>query len=59
VLQLLGRGKSTREIAQLLGLSVKTIETHRARLMQALGLGTMNALMHFAVRLELEGTPKP
>ncbi len=50
VLRLVAVGKSTREIALQLGLSPKTVETHRARLMQALGLRGINALMHFAVR---------
>lgn len=50
VLRLLGRGKTTKEIAVLLGVSGKTVETHRARLMQALGLSSSHALMHFAVR---------
>jgi DNA-binding NarL/FixJ family response regulator len=49
VLRMVGRGKTTKEIAQLLGLSAKTVETHRARLMQTLGLRSCNALMHFAV----------
>ena len=53
VLQLLGRGKSTKEIAALMGLSVKTVETHRSRLMQALELSNINALLHYAVRHEL------
>jgi DNA-binding NarL/FixJ family response regulator len=50
VLRMIGRGKSTKEIAQLMGLSTKTVETHRARLMQALDLRGINALTHFAVR---------
>jgi len=50
VLRLVGRGKSTKEIAQILGLSTKTVETHRARLMLTLGLHGINALTHFAVR---------
>lgn len=54
VLQLLGRGKSTKEIAALMGLSVKTVETHRSRLMQTLELNNINALMHYAVRHELQ-----
>src|SRR3546814_4568822 len=44
VLELIGRGKSTKEIASLMGISVKTVETHRARLMQSLGLYGTNAL---------------
>jgi DNA-binding NarL/FixJ family response regulator len=50
VLRLVGRGKTTKEIAQVLGLSAKTVETHRARMMQTLGLRGINALTHFAVR---------
>lgn len=50
VLRLIGRGKSTKEIAQVLGVGVKTVETHRGRLMQALGVRGIGALTHFAVR---------
>lgn len=50
VLRMVGRGKSTKEIAQLMALSPKTVETHRARLMQVLGLRGISALTHFAVR---------
>lgn len=55
VLTLIGKGKSTKEIAQLLGVSVKTVETHRARLMQSLGLYGTNALMRTALRWGLDG----
>jgi DNA-binding NarL/FixJ family response regulator len=54
VLRLVGRGKSTKEIASLLGIGSKTVETHRSRLMQALNLPNTHALMHFAVRAILE-----
>ena len=53
VLRLVGRGKSTKEIASLMGVSPKTIETHRARLMNALGLHGSNSLTHYAVRAGL------
>ncbi|MBL6750911.1 MAG: response regulator transcription factor [Nevskia sp.] len=56
VLRLIGRGKSTKEIAALMGVSPKTVETHRARLMQALGLHGTNALTHYAVRVGLHLT---
>lgn len=55
VLRLIGRGKSTKEIASLLGIGNKTVETHRARLMQALSLSNTHSLMHFAVRTVLDG----
>ncbi len=55
VLQMIARGKSTKEIAQLMGISTKTVETHRARMMDALGLYGTNALMRYAIRTGLEG----
>lgn len=54
VLQLVGRGKSTKEIAALMGVSTKTVETHRLRLMQALDLNNINALIHYATRYQVE-----
>jgi DNA-binding NarL/FixJ family response regulator len=54
VLQLIARGKSTKEIGSLMGVSVKTVETHRARLMQSLGLYGTNALMRYAIRIGLD-----
>lgn len=54
VLTLIGKGKSTKEIAGLLGVSVKTVETHRARLMSTLGLYGTNALMRTALRWGLD-----
>jgi DNA-binding NarL/FixJ family response regulator len=56
VLRLIGRGKTTKEVAQLMGLSPKTVETHRTRLMQALGLRGITALTHFAVRAGPHGS---
>lgn len=50
VLNLIGSGISTREIAQRLNLSVKTIETHRAHLKTKLNLGSASQLVQFCVR---------
>ena len=50
VLRLIGRGKSTKEIALMMGIGSKTVETHRARLMNALGLRGSSSLTHYAVR---------
>ena len=55
VLRLIARGRSTKEIAQLMGISTKTVETHRARMMETLGLHGTNALMRYAIRNGLEG----
>ncbi len=50
VFQLIGQGRSTKEIAQRLHLSVKTVEVHRANIKEKLGLKTAPELVHFAVR---------
>ena len=50
VMQLIARGRSTKEIAGIMGVSVKTVETHRARMMQTLGVRGSSALMHYAIR---------
>ncbi|HWB98049.1 MAG TPA: response regulator transcription factor [Bryobacteraceae bacterium] len=50
ILQLVAEGKSSKEIADLLSLSVYTVETHRARLMQKLNLRGIPELILYAVR---------
>jgi DNA-binding NarL/FixJ family response regulator len=50
VLQLVAEGKSSKEIANLLDLSVYTVETHRARVMQKLNLRGIPELILYAVR---------
>jgi DNA-binding NarL/FixJ family response regulator len=50
VFQLIGRGKGTRDIAELLHLSVKTVEVHRANLKKKLELKTAHDLVHYAIR---------
>ncbi|MGH8280173.1 MAG: response regulator transcription factor [Gammaproteobacteria bacterium] len=51
VLRLLARGKSTKEIALALNLSIKTIESHRAELMERLHIANAAALVRYAARL--------
>lgn len=53
VLQLVAEGKSSNEIAELLFLSVKTIETYRSRLMQKLGIKDKAGLIKFAINHNL------
>ena len=53
VLRLLAQGHSYREAAEHLGVSVKTIETHRKRLVDKLGLKSRAALFRFAVEVGL------
>ena len=50
ILRLIVRGKSTREMAAGLGLSVKTVETHRAHIMKRLQIFDVAGLVLFAVR---------
>ena len=50
VLQLVAEGKSNKEIASLLNLSVYTVETHRAKIMQKLNLKGVPKLILYAVR---------
>ena len=50
VVQLLAEGKSTKEVASHLDLSVKTAETHRSNIMRKLGLHSISELVLYAVR---------
>lgn len=50
ILQLIAEGKSNKEIAGMLNLSVYTVETHRANLMEKLGLKSVPELILYAVR---------
>jgi DNA-binding NarL/FixJ family response regulator len=50
ILQLVVEGQSSAEIANLLSLSSKTVETYRSRLMQKLGIGDLPGLVKFAVK---------
>jgi DNA-binding NarL/FixJ family response regulator len=55
VLQLLAEGKSNKEVANALGISVKTVETHRANIMHKLGLHSMTELVRYAMRNKITG----
>lgn len=50
VLQLIAEGKSTKDIASLLFISVKTAESHRTRLMQKLDIHETASLVRYAIR---------
>lgn len=49
ILQLLAEGKGTKEIAFCLGISAKTVETHRERLMERLGIHDLAGLVRYAM----------
>jgi len=50
ILQLLAEGKSNKDVARILKLSVKTVETHRKQLMERLGIHDIAGLVRFAIR---------
>lgn len=54
ILRQIGSGLSTKEIAADLGISVKTVETHRARMMESLGCRRANDLVLLAARHQQE-----
>jgi DNA-binding NarL/FixJ family response regulator len=53
ILQLIAEGKSTKEIAHSLGLSVKTVETHRMQIMDRLDIHDVPGLVRYAIRAGL------
>jgi DNA-binding NarL/FixJ family response regulator len=58
VLQLIAEGRSTKEIAQKLELGIKTVETHRAQLMERLDLHDIAGVVRYAIRhglVDVEG----
>lgn len=57
VFQMLVRGVSVSDIAGELNLSVKTVSTHKARLMEKLGLPSQAALIHYALKHRLTDDP--
>ncbi|MGH8328604.1 MAG: response regulator [Steroidobacteraceae bacterium] len=48
--QLLAEGKSNKEVAAALGITVKTAETHRGNIMRKCGFGSLAALVRYAIR---------
>jgi two-component system, NarL family, response regulator NreC len=51
VLQLVAEGKTTKEVAAVLGISVKTAESHRSRIMEKLDIHETASLVRYAIRL--------
>src|SRR5215212_7470118 len=49
VLRLIAEGRTTKQIAHELGISVKTVETHRAQLMERLGIRDVAGLVRYAI----------
>lgn len=53
IVQLIAEGKSTKEVAQVLGISVKTAETHRTNLMRKLDLHSVTDIVRYAIRHQI------
>jgi DNA-binding NarL/FixJ family response regulator len=56
IVRLLADGKSNKEIATQLGITVRTVETHRAKIMLKLDLHSLADLIHYAIRQGLHKT---
>ena len=50
ILQLLAEGKTAKEVGALLGISARTVETHKYELMRVVGIKTSAELVHFAIK---------
>lgn len=53
IIRLLAQAKGNKEIAAELGIAVRTVETHRAKVMLKLGLHSLAELIHYAIRNEI------
>jgi DNA-binding NarL/FixJ family response regulator len=53
ILKLIAEGQSTKEIGSNLNISVKTVESHRAKLAEKLGIHDVAGLVRFAIRMGL------
>ena len=57
VIRLLAEGKANKEIAGELGITLRTVETHRAKIMLKLGLHSLAELIHYALRNKIVSAP--
>jgi DNA-binding NarL/FixJ family response regulator len=53
IVQLLSEGRSSKEVASILSISVKTAETHRSNIMRKLGIHSLSELVRYAVRNQI------
>jgi DNA-binding NarL/FixJ family response regulator len=59
IIRLLAEGKANKVIAANLGITIRTVETHRARIMVKLGLHSLAGLLHYAIRQKIVILPDP
>ena len=57
IIRLLAEGKTNKEIAAHLGITVRTVETHRAKIMLKLGLHSLAEIIHYAMRHRIISAP--
>ena len=57
VIRLVAEGKANKEIAAELGITLRTAETHRARIMLKLGMHSLAELIHYAIRNKIVSAP--
>ncbi len=50
IVRLLAEGKSNKEVADVLGITIRTAETHRNRIMHKPGIGSLPGLVRYAIR---------
>jgi len=55
IVQLLAEGKSNKEVARVLGISVKTAETHRSNIMRKMQFASLSDLIRYAIRNNIVG----
>ena len=53
IVQLVSEGKSNKEVSASLGISVKTVDTHRANIMRKLDIHSASELVRYAVRNQI------
>ncbi len=59
IVQLIAEGRSSKEVAVTLGLSLKTAETHRSNILRKLNLHSASELVLYAVRNNIIQVPRP
>jgi len=57
IIRLLAEGKANKEIAAELGITIRTVETHRAKIMLKLGVHSLAELIHYAIRNKIVPPP--
>jgi DNA-binding NarL/FixJ family response regulator len=57
IIRLLAEGKPNKKIAVELGITIRTVETHRAKIMLKLGLHSITELIHYAIRHKIVSAP--